>query len=288
MRGLLIILVAAFTAMADTHDTIETSCDTIAGDLPSIVKNTGKPYLVTADITVPPGMSVVIESGTRLLFKNFSGLQVYGTLLARGTAERPIIFTSENDRARGSSSATEPAPYDWNGITVTENAVGTSFEYCQVSYSLYGINDLAADIALRKCMFFQNGKSDFVYKGVKQTVLPGPFTFLPLGEKPAAAVAAVAPPPARKRSGVKIGLQAAGIAALAAGLGVGLWKFTDYRTSSATFDGLSPDANAQNRYTVTSAQWDAAHRNRTNDLYAMGAGFGFALLGAVAITISLF
>ena len=137
-------------------------------------------------------------------------------------------------------------------------------------------------------MLFQNGKSDFVYKGVKQTVLPGPFTFLPLGEKPAAAAAAVAPPPAHKRSGVKVGLQVAGITALAAGLGVGLWKFTDYRSSSATFDGLSPDANAQNRYTVTSAQWDAAHRNRTNDLYAMGAGLGIALLGAVAITISLF
>jgi hypothetical protein len=71
----------------------------LAGELPQEIRADKSPYLVRADIFVTTGKTVRIEPGTVFLFNNFTGLHVQGVLTVKGTAARPVIFSSAHDRA---------------------------------------------------------------------------------------------------------------------------------------------------------------------------------------------
>ncbi len=67
------------------------------------------PHLLSGDVTVPPGVTLTIESGVTVMGDSgFSGaeLRVEGTLQALGTVTRPITFTSIADTG----------PYQWSGL----------------------------------------------------------------------------------------------------------------------------------------------------------------------------
>lgn len=260
-----------------------TAFSTLSGELPEIVAASGSPYVVVGDIVVPPGRTVTIEPGTFLLFKNFTGVQVHGTLIANGTQELPIAFTSENDKKHGSVTETPPAPYDWNGITITENAVGTSFECCRIGYSLYGINALTEYFTVKDCLFRKNGKADVTIKGVKQEVVSGvPYSYEPLGEAPVLADEGGASP-------AKITIRTSSIAVFAVGCAVGIWQGVEYGNSNARFEELNDDSNAANLHNPNIIEdWDAARESRDTNVLGMILGFGGAALGAVGFTITLF
>ena len=139
--------------------------DSLAGPLPDTVKSRGAFYLVTGDIDVPAGKSVVIEPGTAFIFKNFTGLHVQGRLLALGTKEKPIVFTSENDRAVNTATTLYPNPFDWNGIYFHIDATGSIMTYCSVYYSVYGVLSETKFIRLDPVTFRQNGKSNCQVEG---------------------------------------------------------------------------------------------------------------------------
>lgn len=272
---------------AAADDSAAIALPVLAGDLPAIVKPQDLPYLVTADIIVPPGVTVTIEPGVRFLFRNFTGLQVHGILRAQGTAEKPITFTSEHDTKAGSVSGGVPAPYDWNGITVTENAVGTAFEYCRIGYSLFGINALTEYVTIKNCLFRRNGRSDVVINGVKQSATPGAaFDYEPLGQPPGLG-AAVAPAQPRASAG-KIVIRTAAAALVIAGCGVGIWKAMDYRKSDPAFWKIN-DANsvANLRNPSIVSDWQKAKDARDSDLAMLLSGFGAALAGGIGFTLTL-
>ena len=52
----------------------------------------GSPYLIEGDITVQAGQTLTIEPGVEVLFQDWYGLTVNGTLLAVGTESEPILF----------------------------------------------------------------------------------------------------------------------------------------------------------------------------------------------------
>lgn len=52
-----------------------------------------KNYIVTSNLAVPEGVTLTIEAGTTLKFKDKTGLQVSGRLFANGTPEKRITFT---------------------------------------------------------------------------------------------------------------------------------------------------------------------------------------------------
>ena len=60
-------------------------------------------YHVTQSIVIPEGVTLTIEPGTRLEFDKNTELSSFGTLVAKGTPEKPIIFTGH----RGAM---------WNGV----------------------------------------------------------------------------------------------------------------------------------------------------------------------------
>lgn len=161
--------------------------DTLAGPLPDTVKSPKNIYLVIGDIEVPINKTVIIGPGTIFLFKNFTGLHVQGKLIAQGTKDRPIIFTSENDRSFNSATSLYPNPFDWNGIYIHPDGVGSAFTFCKVLYSVYGIISETKFVRLNEIVFKQNGKSNLTIEGKETTVTDQAFSNVaPINDRPAA------------------------------------------------------------------------------------------------------
>jgi hypothetical protein len=150
----------------------------IAGDLPKTVTADKSPYLVVADIYVPTGKTVVIEPGTVFLFKNFTGLHVRGTLIAKGTSQHPVVFSSENDKKYNKLSILNPTPFDWNGIYIHKDGFGTVLENIKVAYSVKGIFSEIKFIRIGNGIFSDNGRSDCTIESEEKVVQPmEPFTY---------------------------------------------------------------------------------------------------------------
>lgn len=160
----------------------ESNFITVSGALPPIVKKGEKPYLVTSTVEVKEGEEVIIEKGVVFLFKNFTGLNVMGTVIVKGTKKDPVVFTSENDTLYNTSATLEPAPFDWDGITVNPGMEKNIFDHCSIKYSLFGIKSLTQNIALTKCSFEQNGSADFTINEEKKKVT-SPFYSFPSREE---------------------------------------------------------------------------------------------------------
>lgn len=141
----------------------------LSGSLPERLSSE-RPYLVVADIYVSPGSSVTIEAGSVFLFEGFTGLHVQGTLYVKGETDKPVVFTSKNDRQWNESSSIDAAPYDWNGIDIYETAIGTDFTQCVVRYSVYGIKSQTEHFKINNSLFSSNGKADVTIKGEKLEV----------------------------------------------------------------------------------------------------------------------
>jgi hypothetical protein len=149
----------------------------LAGELPREVKADKSPYIIKADIFVPSGKAVRIEPGVVFLFNNFTGFNVQGVLTAKGTPLRPIVFTSSNDRIY-SNDTLNPTPYDWNGIYIQKDGMGTVIENFKVTYSVKGIVSETKFINLVAGDFGDNGRSHCTIEGVEQQVTAGkPFSF---------------------------------------------------------------------------------------------------------------
>lgn len=151
--------------------------DTLSGPLPPILSVGKSPYLVIADIYVPTGQTVIVEPGVVLLFSSFTGLKVQGTLLARGEDNKPIVFTSVNDPEHNPQSTLQPAPYDWNGIQITEDGLGTHLSYCVVRYSVFGLASMTRYIRVGPSMFGDNGRANVTIEGREQEVGTAPFEY---------------------------------------------------------------------------------------------------------------
>jgi hypothetical protein len=96
------------------------------------------PYIVVANVEVWQNVTLTIEPGVVVKFNTGRFLQVNGTLVARGTAGQPIVFTSNK---------ANPQPGDWSGIVFADSSVdavfdgagnylsGSVLQFCTVEYA---------------------------------------------------------------------------------------------------------------------------------------------------------
>lgn len=90
---------------------------------------------VLADVFVEDGVTLTIAPGTRVEFADYFRLQVRGTLLARGRADRRITFTTDEPEHFAPDASTSGC---WNGIRfdakLAHNAPSV-LEHCTLEYS---------------------------------------------------------------------------------------------------------------------------------------------------------
>ena len=262
--------------------------DSLGGNLPKVIENRGRPYVVTSDIYVPSGKSVHIEPGVVLLFRNFTGMHVEGRVLVDGTAEKPIVFSSEFDKVYNPSSMLHANPYDWNGITVHESGIGSTFSFATVMYSVFGINSLNKYIKLDKINFSNNGRSDFVIEGKTQAVSSPFFTYaltVDDARKDGIPVEILMDPHAKKRAVFRYG----GLSILTAGCVTAVWSTTELKKDQARLSVLSTrDATDDNSNLIKNdaKAWESARAEKDADLQNAVIASILAVLGGMGFGIS--
>jgi parallel beta-helix repeat protein len=65
--------------------------------------------VIPGNLVVPKGLRLTVQKGAILKFGRGFGMLVEGDLVAEGTMEEPVVFTSD---------AAEPAPGSWNGMQI--------------------------------------------------------------------------------------------------------------------------------------------------------------------------
>jgi hypothetical protein len=280
--GVLTALTAALLCAVGTATYAEETdmqFSTLAGPLPKVVEAAKGPYLVIADIEVPAGKLVTIEPGTVLLFKNFTGLHVQGRLVAEGTAARPLIFTSEFDKDYNPASSMYPNPYDWNGLYIHANAVGTSLSHSNLYYSVYGIISETKYIRIFSGSFANNGKTNLVIEGKEHIVADAPYTYellLKDATVDGVPIRILRDPAAPKRNTFRF----AGIGAIIGGAGMGVYSTLQWREDQERLEKLS-DPNPPNTIDHSSAEWNDTRSERNLDRVLSTAGYCLVAIGAV-------
>lgn len=101
------------TVPANVHLTTDTTWTTA-----------GSPYVLAGTAWVDPGVTLTIQPGVLVEGSGTgSQLQVKGTLVAKGTPDAMITFTSTADTC--DSNSTPPATWQWVGITVNATTMST-------------------------------------------------------------------------------------------------------------------------------------------------------------------
>lgn len=109
------------------------------------------PLVLTGTTTVKRGATLTIEAGCTVQFLLGARLVVEGALLAAGTPEAPIRFTS--------AVANDPTPFDGEGILFADSSDDERcrLEHCIVEYQRVGVACAAASPVLRRCVLARNG-----------------------------------------------------------------------------------------------------------------------------------
>lgn len=259
-----------------------TSFDTLIGSLPSIVKNRNHPYIVPSNIEVPPDRTVTIEPGTVLLFRNFSGLHIRGKLIALGTKDKPIIFSSEFDKEFNSQSIRDANPFDWDGIYMTIDALGSQMSHCTIAYSVYCITSESKYIRLDPVFFKDNGKNTVTIDNAEYQISDSSFTFkldISKSYKDGIPIELFTNPVAKKRNSFRI----IGSSLAIIGIGTGIYYAVELNKTSKKFDDLSQtDFENLNRY--TNKDWKDTKQKMTTDKWMIGAGSLLLISGALFFT----
>jgi parallel beta-helix repeat protein len=100
---------------------------------------------VANTVTVPTGRTLVISPHTRVLFAKGAGLKVTGRILASGTRDGRIQFTSMQDKSAGA----------WDEILL-DHATGSTFTYSDINYATWGIHSHFTDLVVNFCTFTEN------------------------------------------------------------------------------------------------------------------------------------
>ncbi len=98
----------------------------------------------TVVLTIEPGVVWKFKKGTGLLNVDMSGTPSRGVLVARGTAARPIVFTS---------AEASPAAGDWLGIWMGGDDARNALDYVRIEYA----GKLQASSGSNSCQSLQQG-----------------------------------------------------------------------------------------------------------------------------------
>jgi len=135
-----------------------------------IVWQENSTHYITEKLEIGTDETLIIEPGVKVYFSyggpsngNPYSLRIKGKLLALGTEENPILFTS---------NATKPAPDDWDKIKFHSSADDSSImEHCIVEYSIQGIQVDRASVTIRNNVIRNIGKYGIKVSGASSPLI---------------------------------------------------------------------------------------------------------------------
>jgi len=111
---------------------------------------------INGTVSVKKGATLTIEPGAVIKFKRLDRdnngigdgeLMVEGRIIARGTSEKRILFTSAEKN---------PEVRDWSYVMVHATGTDNVFEYCEFRYAYSGIQLLYSNGRVADCLFDKN------------------------------------------------------------------------------------------------------------------------------------
>jgi len=118
---------------------------------------TDSPFVVSKDVTVDLNATLTIEPGVEVRFGGKFSLIVNGTLIATGTQDNMITFTSNKD---------QPGAGDWNAIEF-HGAEQSTLAYCSVKYAINGTTIENGKVEIKNCEISDNQNGIYI-TGVNQ------------------------------------------------------------------------------------------------------------------------
>ncbi len=118
------------------------------------------PYYVHGEIQIPDMIGdqkirLTIEPGTVVKFMpndaEPSQLSFFGELIARGTAENPIIFTSLDETENGA----------WGGLYFDRDIPPTTLQFCEIRYADTGITCFSDNLTVENCTISHSRNTGF-------------------------------------------------------------------------------------------------------------------------------
>ncbi|MCD4682300.1 MAG: hypothetical protein K8R86_03365 [Bacteroidales bacterium] len=104
--------------------------------------NSDNTYVVIDDIYLELNDTLIISPGTEIKFDGSYNLNVFGTLIANGTGNNPILFTSNSP---------SPSNVDWKGIIFNESS--SNMLHCIVEYAVEQIRIFYSNLNIDQCVF---------------------------------------------------------------------------------------------------------------------------------------
>ncbi len=103
---------------------------------------------VEGEVTIAPQATLTLKEGTVVRFRDSAGghgvLVVQGRIVAEGSAEKPVVFTSRNDD--GTTGA-------WQGIVLLASGKKNVLEQCRIEGAEIGIDASFSTITLKHASF---------------------------------------------------------------------------------------------------------------------------------------
>jgi hypothetical protein len=124
-------------------------------------------YIITGNLSVKFGDTLIFEPGSELRFEPNTGLEIRGVFIAKGTIDNSIIFTSTKDQVVISKESDNKDAFFWKGIETNVPTVIIRLSYCLFCYceSAISIKKTLQEIELYHVVFHQNKSSNLMIAG---------------------------------------------------------------------------------------------------------------------------
>ena len=105
----------------------------------------GMPYLVYDSLVVMQGATLTLDPGTVMLFHDGVSLDVYGTLRAQGTQERPVVLRGDRMDRLVPDVPYDNTPDRWGGVILEGGSRNNVLEYCDIHSGHFGVTCFGGD-----------------------------------------------------------------------------------------------------------------------------------------------
>ncbi len=98
-----------------------------------------RPIVIYDSLIVKPNVQLTLSAGVKLYFHGKSGLRVYGTLIANGTIDNPVVFRGDRTDNMFAYLPYDRLPGQWGGIKIEAKSFENQLNYVDIHGGIYGI-----------------------------------------------------------------------------------------------------------------------------------------------------